>query len=198
MTDKHTYISKKGVITMKAYNINEHETKRDYEIKQHEKEERKLKRKVVARNVSIIVLLIIIIILLLRGCGSDVGTRFEPLLQQGSVTVQGDDKPEVNKLYVTMPVVDDFTVSTDKPDVVLYCPEENKGLFYITYTFTDEDGDVIYQSNPAEGGTKWSVNFKELLPEGKHDVTVKLSSMYCDTGKAANGVVSDITITVAK
>lgn len=179
---------------MKDYNIS------DCDTKQNEKEKRKLKRKVIARNVTILGLIIIIIMLLLRSCGSndDLGTKFEPILQNGSIIIQNNKPEQKEKLYVTMPVVDDFKVSSENPNIVLYCPEQNKGLFYITYTFIDSEGNVIYQSNPAEGGTKWSVNFKELLPEGQHDITVQLSSMYCDTGKDANGVVSDITVTVEK
>ena len=172
------------------------QTQNNEQLQENTKKEKKLKRKVLTRNISIVVLIIIIILLLLRSCGADTGvdTIFKPILQQSSSVEQNKEKKE--KLYVTMPVVDDFTVSAKNPNVVLYSPEENYGLFYITYTFTDADDNVIYQSNPAEGGTQWGVNFKELLDNGQHEVNVKLSSMYCDTGKPANGIASNITITV--
>lgn len=166
-------------------------------FKENEEKQKKLKRKVWARNISILVLIIIIILLLLRSCGADnTPDTFKPILQQGNEITQTTEQQE--KLYVRMPVVDDFTVSSKNPNVVLYSPAENYELFYITYTFTDADGNVIYQSNPAEGGTQWGVNFKELLPVGEHEVRVQLSSMYCDTGKPANGIGSTITITVTE
>ena len=163
--------------------------------KESEKKKRKLRRKVRVRNSIILVLIIIIIILLLRGCGSGVGIRFAPLLQgDGDKMVSHDTE----SLYVTMPVVEDFSVSSKNPTITLYSPEQNKDLFYIYYTFTNEDGEVIYQSDAVEAGKKFKVNFKDLLSEGEHKVHVHISSKFMDSLEDANGVTSDIAITVQK
>ena len=189
---------------MKQYDINNQSGKnQSKQTKEQEKKEKKLKRKVFTRNLSIVVLIIIIILLLLwRGCGGDfqeIGMIdwteqeevFEPTFEDEGIHTQTEQE-EKEKAYVTMPFVDDFTVSSKNPYVILYSPIENEDLFYITYTFTDEDGDIIYESNLVKAGTQFDVNFKELLEVGEHIVTVQLSSMFCDTYKPANGITSDI------
>lgn len=160
-----------------------------------EKQKKKLRRKVRFRNGTIILLLIIIILLLLSYFYTPgVGIRFVPLIQEMIDDSNSNDDHE--NMYVTMPVADDFTVSSEKPSIILYSPEQNKGLFYIYYTFINEDGEEIYKSEAVEGGNKFIVNFKELLGVGEHKATVRISSRFVDTMEEANGTETPITITV--
>lgn len=171
---------------------------------QTEKERKRLKRKVVLRNVVIAGLVIVIIILLLRGCGGGTSpdgekSVFKPVLQNGELVFYEpvEENKERDSSRVLLPVITNFSVSSTQPAVVLYNPEDNAEKFYIYYIFTDtETGEVIFQSNAVEAGFYWSVNFKELLDVGTHDVKVTIRSQYADTGAFANGSVSNIKITV--
>lgn len=162
-----------------------------------DKQKKKLRRKVRFKNGAIILLIIIIILLLLSYFYTPgVGIRFVPLIQEMVDETNSSDDHE--NMYVTMPVADNFTVSSEKPSIILYSPEQNKGLFYIYYTFISEDGEEIYKSEAVEGGSKFIVNFKELLGVGEHKVTVRISSRFVDTMEKANGTETPITITVLK
>ena len=169
--------------------------------KANEKAKKRLKRKVTSKNITIAILIVIIIILLLRGCGAG-GTGVDIKLpdftvgQEDPVPTTQAVKENPEKLYVTLPVSGDFSVSSANPSITLYNPEENADLFEINFTFLDNEGNVIYQSEFKDGGEKWDVNFKELLPVGENEVKVKISSQYDNTSKAANGSASNIVITV--
>ena len=180
----------------------------DKERKRHEDY---LTKQVRFRNFIIILLLIIIIILaiiiLFKDCNckcncngkGTIQTTVVPVKEQEESTPIESSEPtpesssvDLSNAYVTMPVVTDFT-----NDVIIYCPNENKDLFEISYKFTNKDTDeVIYQSDYLAAGQQKSVNFKQLLEKGTYSVRVSIASRFVDTGKQANGTGSDITITV--
>ncbi len=171
---------------------------------QAEKDKKKLRRKVVLRNGVIVGLVLVIIVLLLRSCGggnsSDDGEGgFKPIFQTGELVFHEsvEKNEEKDDSRVILPVITNFSVSSEQPTVVLYNPDDNAEKFYIYYSFIDkETEEVIFESNAVEAGFYWSVNFKELLDVGTHDVKVKIRSQRADTGAFANGSVSNIKLTV--
>ena len=159
-------------------------------------------KKILNRNIVIVLLIIIIILLLfLRGCAGVGGPSIKLTEQPLSLyDASGGDANGTNSddglLYVTMPVVTDFTVTKANPGVLLYCPVENTDLFRIAFTFTDKDGKVVYQSSYLSGGQTEQASFIDKLPVGNNIIHVSITSEYEDTGKPANGAGCSIIVTV--
>lgn len=143
------------------------------------KKNRKLKRKVTSKNITILILLVIIIILLLRGCSSGgdvIASNFiQPMIESTEYITKEVEQPEID--YVDIPLTQDINVSEDYPYSTLYNPQKNEGSYYLLYSFyLDGEEEPFYQSNLVEPGYQFSVNFKELLPEGSYNATVVVTS----------------------
>lgn len=171
-----------------------------------EEEKKQLNEKIRNREIIIVELIIIIIILLLllllKGCNSKCTCTFqcEDGVPSSVALVDTNDNDDNDKdknkqseqLYVTMPIITDMT-----NDVVLYCPQENENLFEISYVFLDPDtGKELYATPYIQAGDTIPVKFSTFLNKGEHKVKVSIKSRYIDTGKAANGTGSIVTITV--
>ena len=194
-------------------NVENHIYNMEAEDAKNEKIKKRLKMKVAIRNLTILALIVVIIILLLRGCNNQpvapvvtpnnvtagADKPFIPEFQTGELITHApvEEKEEKSQAYVTLPVIDDFAVSSSQPTIALYNPVENEGKFYIYYIFTNTDtNEVIFESAAVQAGFYWSVDFKQLLPVGEHNVSVKIRSQFADTGAYANGSISNIKITV--
>lgn len=164
------------------------------------KDKTKEKRKKRTRRIITIILIILLLLFLLLFLSERTGiipNPFKPVIQNGKLFDEEDSHNKADKKYVIMPVCQSFSVSKKKPAITIYSPVENKDKFYLYYTFSDaKTGKVIYKSNALSGGFKYSVNFKKLLPVGKHEVIAHIGSVYVDDGKKANGTNSKISITV--
>lgn len=176
------------------------------------KRQKQLKRKVLARNVLIIVLIVIIIILLLRSCAAgteDAGLQTpiqtqkeeieKPTIQTGDLIQQ---EPEVTEApqegRIKIPVIQDFTVSSERPYGTLFSPEGNKDKYLLQYEFVNADtNEVIYSSDWLEGGFSYSVDFYSCFEEaGKYNAVVTVSTKDATTYEDKNGAVIPLVITV--
>ena len=163
-----------------------------------------LQNDVKRKNVIIIILIIIIILLLLRSCGGCGSTYSSPEpvakplppYEEYDGSDIPEDIPEVERDYVTIPMLTDIAVSEEKPIVVFYNPVENEGLFELQYLILKGE-DVLYDSGFMPAGEYWEVDLMKVLKKtGEHDVHISIKSRWIDTGKDANGGGADITITI--
>lgn len=174
---------------------------REDEQAEVKRKNRKLKRKVIFRNVSIVVLIIIIILLLLRSCSSDGNTKlkkFNPQIESGKYVDDNGEYGTVEAGKTDIPVIEDFTVSKEKPYMSIWNPITNKKHSYLKYIFKDaETGKEIYSSDLVEPGYKFSVPFGTLMDKGSHKVKVTIENHdYNNPEKLKSGATSEIVITI--
>lgn len=173
---------------------------REDEQAELKRKNRKLKCKVIFRNISIVVLIIIIILLLLRSCSSD-NTKlkqFKPQIESGKYIDDNGEYGTVEAGKTDIPVVQDFTVTKEKPYMSIWNPITNKDHSYLKYIFTDIDtGKEIYKSDLVEPGYKFSVPFGTLMEKGCHKVKVVIENHdYNNPEKLKSGGTSEIVITI--
>lgn len=97
--------------------------------------------------------------------------------------------------YVSIPYEQKYVVSSDNPYIVLHNPVENTDKFDLWWIFTDDNSNIIYQSDFLPGGSTSYVNFKKLLSTGTYKLRLTIKARYVDS-TPANGMSSDITIIV--
>ena len=171
--------------------------------REQSKKNKKLKNKIINRNILSLILIIIIILLLLRSCSADSSSSptTKPDLENAEY-VQPDEVPDTEHVEGTtaIPVISDFTISKKYPYATLFNPESNLGYSYLSYKFTNSDtGEVIYESKLVEPGKKFSVAFGDMLEVGKYKVSVDIYSFdYTNPSVQKNGGHSDIVITITK
>lgn len=165
------------------------------------KKNKKLKRKVVMRNITIVALIIVIILLLLKSFG-DKGVS-TPLVSEKKTPVletSGYFKNETEDVVVPridVPLVYDIKVSEKAPYVTLYNPKTNADKYYLQYAFyLKEGGELIYESNFVEPEYKFSVDFASLLHEGEYEAYVKVRAYRISDLVECNSVTNNLTITV--
>ena len=171
--------------------------------REQSKKNKKLKNKIINRNILILILIIIIILLLLRSCSADSSSSptTKPDLENAEY-VQPDEVPDTEHVEGTtaIPVISDFTISKKYPYATLFNPESNEGFSYLQYRFTNSDtGEVIYESKLVQPGKKFSVAFGDMLEVGTYNVSVDIYSFdYNNPSIQKNGGHSEIVVTVTK
>lgn len=165
------------------------------------KKNKKLKRKVAGKNITILALIVVIIILLLRSCsGQGVSNPLVPETKTPVLERSEYIKNETEAVVVPridIPLVYDIVVSEKAPYVTLYNPKTNADKYYLQYAFYLVEGDeLIYESNLVEPEYKFSVDFASLLQEGEHEAYVKIKTYKISDLSECNGVTNNLTITV--
>jgi hypothetical protein len=150
------------------------------------KKDRKLKWKVIIRDIIIVLLIIIIVLLLLWRCSNEDDTQFVFPIKQEQLAENTLDDNDASK-YVSIPVPYSFTVSEKNPNYTVYSPEDNTGLYELMYTIRDDSNSILWQSEWLSGGEEGSFNLYELLPSGESEISISVDCRHEDTKETANG-----------
>lgn len=159
---------------------------------QYLREEKKSKGKKIAVAVIIILLLLVIGLLIFMLLEKD-----RPVVEKGE-PVKEKVVAEVESGRTAIPVVSDFAVTKENPDVSVYNPKANEGKSYLSYEFINKDsGEVIYKTDLIEAGSSIPIPFGTLLEAGEYNVKLNTYSFdYKNPRQSKNGSSSDIVVTV--
>lgn len=106
---------------------------------------------------------------------------------------QNGEQSKANAESIEIPGYADLYVSTESPEIQLINPEGN--TVYFVYTISEGDN-VIYETKAIEPNKMVSVNLKELLSNGEHNLSFAISTYDVTTQTACNGATQDVTVTV--
>ena len=94
---------------------------------------------------------------------------------------------------IEIPGYSNLYVSSESPEILLINPDEN--TVYFVYTIS-KDNEVIYETKAIAPNKTISVNFKELLPVGEHDLTFQISTYDIETQAPCNGATQKVSMTI--
>lgn len=94
---------------------------------------------------------------------------------------------------IEIPGYSNLYVSSESPEILLINPDKN--TVYFVYTIS-KDNEVIYETKAIAPNKTISVNFKELLPVGEHDLTFQISTYDIETQAPCNGATQKVSMTI--
>lgn len=177
----------------------------EFDEQQGKKTKKRLREKILIRNIVIFIMLIVIVILLLKGCGSDIMMAIytKPEIETTDYLEQKDDGEQSRKDHIAIYTLMDGCVSKDYPNITLRAPKENFRKFYVKFEIYVDGNDVLSYATDLidvkeDEDFKVSVNMYDLLNEevGDHEVAVRVKAYDYDNLQPASSTIQKITISV--
>lgn len=106
---------------------------------------------------------------------------------------QNGEQSKANSESIEIPGYADLYVSEENPEIQLINPKGN--TVYFVYTISEGDK-VIYETKAIEPNKMVSVNLKELLSKGEHNLSFAIATYDVKNQTACNGATQDVTVTV--
>lgn len=184
--------------TEKQLDVLENQTEEDKKTK------KKLKRKVVIRNICIFTLILIIILLLFKSCSINDGINFnflgDPDTEDADYVPKNDSS---DREHIDVYTLMDATVNADYPYVTIRASKTNYHKFYLLYEFyINNETSPIYTTKyidvSEDEDYKFSVDLYNLLnkKKGTYSMKVRVRAYDYDSLEEKNGASQEINVTV--
>lgn len=103
------------------------------------------------------------------------------------------EQSKANSESIEIPGYAELYVSSENPEIQLINPENN--TVYFIYTIK-ENNKIIYETKAIEPNKMISLNLKEILEVGEHNLSFVISTYDIETQAPCNGATQDVKVTV--